>query len=42
VTPGLGKDEVRIAYVLKDADLRDAVEILAAALPAYRKARSLA
>jgi aspartate aminotransferase len=35
-TPGLGRDEVRIAYVLKEADLRAAVEILAAALPAYR------
>jgi aspartate aminotransferase len=42
VTEGLGKDEVRIAYVLKDADLRAAVEILAAALPAYQKARGLA
>ncbi len=42
VTPGLGKNEVRIAYVLKDEDLRDAVQILAAALPAYRKARNLA
>lgn len=42
VTPGLGKDEVRIAYVLKDEDLRTAVAILGAALPAYRKARGLA
>ena len=41
VTPGLGKDEVRIAYVLKDEDLHEAVQVLAAALPAYRKARSL-
>jgi len=41
VTPGLGKDEVRIAYVLRDEDLREAVQILAAALPAYRKARKL-
>jgi aspartate aminotransferase len=41
VTPGLGKDEVRIAYVLRDEDLRDAVQILAAALPVYRKARDL-
>ncbi len=41
VTPGLGKDEVRIAYVLKDEDLRDAVQVLAAALPAYRKARKI-
>ena len=42
VTPGLGKDEVRIAYVLKEDDLREAVAILAQALPAYRKARGLA
>ncbi|HUG54844.1 MAG TPA: pyridoxal phosphate-dependent aminotransferase [Vicinamibacteria bacterium] len=41
-TPGLGRDEVRIAYVLKEADLEAAVEILAAALPAYRSARGLA
>jgi aspartate aminotransferase len=41
VTPGLGKDEVRIAYVLKDEDLREAVKILSAALSAYRKARNL-
>ncbi len=40
-TPGLGRDEVRIAYVLKEADLRAAVDILAAALPAYRAARGL-
>jgi len=41
-TPGLGKDEVRIAYVLKEADLRAAVAILADAIPAYRKSRGLA
>jgi aspartate aminotransferase len=41
-TPGLGKDEVRIAYVLKREDLERAVEILAAALPAYRAARAAA
>lgn len=41
-TPGLGRDEVRIAYVLKEADLRAAVDILAAALPAYRAARGMA
>src|SRR5207245_57116 len=40
-TPGLGRNEVRIAYVLKEDDLRAAVEILAAALPAYREARKL-
>jgi aspartate aminotransferase len=42
LTPGLGKDEVRIAYVLKDEDLKAAIEILAQAIPAYRKARGLA
>jgi aspartate aminotransferase len=42
VTPGLGKDEVRIAYVLNEADLREAIAILGQALPAYRKARGLA
>ena len=41
-TPGLGRDEVRIAYVLKEADLRAAVEILAEALPAYRAAHGMA
>jgi aspartate aminotransferase len=40
-TPGLGRNEIRIAYVLKEADLRAAVEILAAALPAYCAARGL-
>jgi aspartate aminotransferase len=41
-TPGLGRNEVRIAYVLKEADLRASVAILAEALPAYRRARGLA
>ncbi len=41
VTPGLGKDEVRIAYVLKEEDLRVAIDLLAAAIPAYRRARGL-
>lgn len=41
-TPGLGQDEVRIAYVLKEADLRASVAILAEAIPAYRKSRGLA
>jgi aspartate aminotransferase len=35
VTPGLGKNEVRIAYVLKEEDLRKSVRILAAALNVY-------
>jgi aspartate aminotransferase len=40
-TPGLGRDEVRIAYVLEKKDLEAAVRILARALPAYREARRL-
>ena len=38
-TPGLGKDEVRIAYVLNEADLAEAVTILGAGLSAYREAK---
>ncbi|MBN2681923.1 MAG: pyridoxal phosphate-dependent aminotransferase [Bacteroidales bacterium] len=34
-TPGLGKNEVRIAYVLKKEDLANAMEVLEAALKAY-------
>ena len=34
-TPGLGKDEVRIAYVLKIDDLRNAVEVIKEALKVY-------
>ena len=34
-TPGLGKNEVRIAYVLKIADLKNAMETLAEALKVY-------
>jgi aspartate aminotransferase len=34
-TPGLGRDEVRIAYVLKNEDLVKAMEILKAGLEAY-------
>jgi aspartate aminotransferase len=40
-TPGLGRDEVRIAYVLNTRDLEASVRILAHALPAYRAARGL-
>ena len=40
-TPGLGLDEVRIAYVLNRQDLEASVRILAHALPAYRAARAL-
>lgn len=34
-TPGLGKDEVRIAYVLKISDLQKAMEVLSVALKTY-------
>ncbi|MDD4585270.1 MAG: pyridoxal phosphate-dependent aminotransferase [Aminobacterium colombiense] len=34
-TPGLGRDEVRLAYVLKEQDLSRAMEILKAGLEAY-------
>jgi aspartate aminotransferase len=34
-TPGLGKNEVRIAYVLKIDDLKSAMEVLEAALKQY-------
>jgi aspartate aminotransferase len=34
-TPGLGRDEVRIAYVLEEKKLRRAMECLTAALSAY-------
>jgi aspartate aminotransferase len=34
-TPGYGKNEVRIAYVLKIDDLKNAIEILAEALKVY-------
>ena len=34
-TPGSGKNEVRIAYVLRIEDLRNAMETLAEALKVY-------
>ena len=37
VTPGLGRDEVRIAYVLEESKLRRAMTILAAGLDAYSR-----
>ena len=40
-TPGRGRDEVRIAYVLKKEDLTLAVDAFAAGLAAYRKARGI-
>ena len=40
-TPGLGADEVRIAYVLNSEDLEASVRILAEAIPAYdRRSRT--
>jgi aspartate aminotransferase len=38
-TPGLGHDEVRIAYVLKKEDLEASVRILGHAIPAYQASR---
>ena len=35
VSDNLGKDEVRIAYVLNEEDLKSAVDCLKAALEAY-------
>jgi len=35
-TPGLGRDEVRIAYVLKKENLEASVRILAHAIPTYQ------
>ena len=34
-TPGMGRDEVRMAYVLNKEDLRKAMEVLRHALEAY-------
>jgi aspartate aminotransferase len=34
-TPGLGKNEVRIAYVLKIEDIKNAIETLRKALEVY-------
>jgi aspartate aminotransferase len=39
-TPGMGRDEVRIAYVLNTRDLARAMEILKAGLEAYDKKRT--
>ena len=36
-TPGRGKDEVRIAYVLKQADLERAMDLLALGIAAYNR-----
>ena len=36
-TPGLGKDEMRMAYVLKQEDMRRAVELIRLGIEAYNK-----
>ena len=35
-TPGLGRNQIRIAYVLKEEDLKEAMDILKKGLSAYR------
>jgi aspartate aminotransferase len=40
-TPGLGRNEVRIAYVLRKEHLETAVRVLARGLAAYREARGM-
>jgi aspartate aminotransferase len=40
-TPGLGMDEVRIAYVLKEEDLRASIRLLGEAIPAYCASRGI-
>ncbi|MGH9457499.1 MAG: pyridoxal phosphate-dependent aminotransferase [Thermoanaerobaculia bacterium] len=40
-TPGLGTNEVRIAYVLDDEALRRAIRILQLAIPEYRRQKGL-
>lgn len=39
-TPGLGKDEIRIAYVLKREDMKRGVELIRLGLEAYNKKKS--
>ncbi|MCG2760122.1 MAG: pyridoxal phosphate-dependent aminotransferase, partial [Candidatus Delongbacteria bacterium] len=36
-TPGLGKNQIRIAYVLKTEDLKKAINIIKLALEEYNK-----
>ena len=38
-TPGMGKNEIRIAYVTKEEDLRRAIELLGLGIAAYQKKR---
>jgi aspartate aminotransferase len=39
ITKGLGRQEVRIAYVLREEDLRKSARIIAEALKAYKERR---
>lgn len=39
-TPGLGLDEIRLAYILKEEDLRAAGKLLAEGLKAYKAAKA--
>ena len=36
-TPGVGKNEIRIAYVTKEEDLRRSIELLGLGIAAYNK-----
>ena len=36
-TPGKGKDEIRIAYVLNEGDIRRSMELLGLAIARYQK-----
>lgn len=40
-TPGLGKQEIRIAYILKESDLVSAMNILAEGIKEYRRVKGL-
>lgn len=40
-TPGLGKNEIRLAYVIKPEDIKQAMRILAAAVKKYREVKGL-
>jgi len=40
-TPGLGKDELRIAYVLNEEDLRKAMQIFRLGLNEYMKMKGI-
>lgn len=40
-TPDIGKDEVRIAYVLKEDDLRKSMEIIREAITKYNKMKNM-